>query len=163
MTTLSATDARRQFDEIIAESIVNAQGLKESLEDERQALEKQDMGAMQVAVDNKSVYVKTLQDLDLRREELCQSLGFQTGAGQMSQLIEWCDDGDLINNRWQQLMVIAADSRALNMTNGAIIRVRQQQIESSLSLIRGTAPGSDTYGHNGAEFGDYGSRSLAEA
>ena len=60
-------------------------------------------------------------------------------------------------------MTIATESSARNMTNGAIIRIRQQQFESSLAVIRGVAPGSDTYGRHGGESGDFGRQSLAEA
>ncbi len=58
---------------------------------------------------------------------------------------------------------VAATGSALNLTNGAIIRVRQQHFESSLSVLRGVSPGSDTYGRNGEESGDFSRRSLAEA
>ena len=81
----------------------------------------------------------------------------------MQELIDWCDESELISHRWEQLMVIAAESSAMNMTNGAIIRVRQQQFDASLSVLRGVTPGSDTYGRNGGESGDLGRRSLAEA
>ncbi len=77
--------------------------------------------------------------------------------------MDWCDDADAINSRWQHLLVIAAEGSALNMTNGAIIRVRQQHFESSLSVLRGVTPGSDTYGRGGAEASDFSSRSIAEA
>ena len=163
MTTLSPSDARSQIVDIIDDAVHHALGLKESLEDERKALEKQDMDAIHMSVENKSACVEALRKLDQKRDELCQSLGFASGDEQMSRLVEWCDDGGVINNRWQRLMVIAAESHALNMTNGAIIRVRQQQSESSLSVLRGVTPGSDTYSRSGAEFGDYGRRSLAEA
>ena len=60
-------------------------------------------------------------------------------------------------------MQLAAEGNALNLTNGAIIRLRQQQFETSLSVLRGVTPGSDTYGRNGEESGDFSRRSLAEA
>lgn len=163
VATLSSSAARTEIVEIIGDSVYHALGLKESLTDERKALEKQDMDAVQLSVENKSACVEALHKLDKKRDELCRSLGFDSGAEQMPQLIEWCDDDDLISNRWQNLLIIAAESSALNMTNGAIIRLRQQQFESSLSVLRGVTPGADTYSRSGAESGDYGRRSLAEA
>ena len=81
----------------------------------------------------------------------------------MARLIDWCDDKDELRNRWDQLLVVAAESSALNMTNGAIIRVRQQHFESSLAVLRGVNPGTDTYGPHGGEAGGFGHRSLAQA
>ena len=159
----SRTEARNDIVEILGDTVLHALGLKESLIDERQALEKQDMEAIDAAVDCKSSCVEKLRLLDQERDRVCRSFGFASGPDQLQQLIEWCDEGELIDNRWNHLMVVAAESSAMNMTNGAIIRLRQQQFESSLSVLRGVTPGSDTYGRNGAESGDYSRRSLAQA
>lgn len=64
----------------------------------------------------------------------------------MPAMIEWCDDNDVIKNRWNDLMIIAAESNTFIMSNGAIIRIRQRQFESRLSVLRGVAQGADTYG-----------------
>jgi len=163
MTAISANDARTQIVQLLSDTIYEALGLKESLEDETRALESQDLDGMSSAIDSKSASVASLQVLDKKRATLCAAWGFKPGPDQMQELIDWCDDSELISNRWQHLMIIAAESSTLNMTNGAIIRVRQQQFESSLSVIRGVTPGSDTYGRHGAESGDLGRQSLAEA
>ena len=159
----SKVDARSQLVELIGESVYNALGLKESLEEERKALESQDMEALNAAVESKSVCVEKLQGLDKKRVAQCRDWGFGDGPEQMQELIEWCDESDLIRNRWEHLMILAAESSSLNMTNGAIIRLRQQQFESSLSVLRGAEPRSNTYGRNGEASGDYGRSSLAQA
>ena len=163
MPTASPAKARTQIVELLSDTVYHALGLKETLEDERKSLETQDLDDIAAAVESKTACVAKLQILDKTRTQLCESWGFAAGPDQMQELIDWCDDSELISNRWEHLMIIAAESSALNMTNGAIIRVRQQQFESSLSLIRGVTPGSDTYGRHGEESGDLGRRSLAEA
>lgn len=163
MSRPSPADARSQLVELIGESVYHALGLKESLEEERKALEAQDMEAINAAVESKSVCVGKLQGLDTKRVALCQAWGFGDGPEQMQELIEWCDDSELINNRWEHLMILAAEGSSLNMTNGAIIRLRQQQFESSLSVLRGATPRPNTYGRNGEASGDYGRSSLAQA
>jgi flagellar biosynthesis/type III secretory pathway chaperone len=163
MTRPSPAEAREQFVEIIGDSIFFALGLKESLQEERKALEAQDMDALHAAVDSKGACVENLQTLDNRRTDLCEQWGFTETSDPMQELIEWCDDDNLINNRWGDLLVIAAESSALNMTNGAIIRLRQQQFESSLSVLRGVTPGADTYGRNGSPSGQLDRSPLAQA
>ena len=163
MSRPSPADARSQLVEVIGESVYHALGLKESLEEERKALETQDMEALTAAVESKGVCVAELQGLDSKRVALCEAWGFGDSPEQMQELINWCDDSDLIANRWEHLMILAAEGSALNMTNGAIIRLRQQQFESSLSVLRGVKPRPNTYGRNGETSGDYGRSSLAQA
>ncbi len=163
MSRIVPADARLQILDALGESVYQALGLKEALQEERKALEAEDADALQAIVETKNTCAERLQALDAKRSALCEEWDFTPGPHQMTELIEWCDDQQLISSRWEQLMVIAAEGSALNMTNGAIIRVRQQQIESSLSVLRGVTPGSDTYGRNGEEQGDFSQRSLAEA
>ena len=163
MTRPSPTEARTQIASIIGASVIEALGLKESLEVERDALEKQDTDALHAVVARKSERAGQLQALDDKRGSLCQDWGFGAGADQMDDLIDWCDKDGVIRKGWARLMQLAADGNSLNLTNGAIIRLRQQQFETSISVLRGVTPGSDTYGRNGEESGDFSRRSLAEA
>ena len=163
MTRPAPADVRAQAVELLGDSIFHALGLKESLQEERKALEAQDMDALQAAVDGKSACVENLQALDARRIALCESSGFAGAADQMQQFMDWCDEDDAINSGWQQLLVIAAESSALNMTNGAIIRLNQQRFATSLSVLRGVTPGTDTYGRNGSASGHADRSSLAQA
>lgn len=163
MPAVSFEKARNEIVELLSDTVYQALGLKEALEDERKALETEDLAALERAVDVKGTCVEKLKRLDRKRDTLCTSWGFASGPDQMQDVIDFCDDADLIKARWNQLMVIAAESNAMNLTNGAIIRVRQQQFESSLSLLRGRTPRIDTYGQRGNGTGDFGSQSLAQA
>ena len=163
MTRPTPAEARTTIADIIGRSVSQAAGLKESLEVEREALAQQDTDALDAVVVSKTEYAGKLQALDDERSALCQAWGFTSGPGQMDDLIDWCDEDAVISERWEELMQLAAEGNALNLTNGAIIRLRHQQFETSLSLLRGVTPGSDTYGRNGVEAGDLSRRSLAEA
>jgi len=163
MPSVAPSEARTRISDLIGDSVYQALGLKEALEDERQALEAQDLDGLDAVVESKSARVDELRRLDEKRVALCEQWGFASGPHQMTAIIEWCDADQVISSRWEQLLVLAAEGSALNMTNGAIIRVRQQHFESSLSILRGGTPGPDTYGRNGDETGSFNRRSLAEA
>lgn len=163
MTRPAPAAARQEIVAIIGESLCQAAGLKESLEVEREALERQDTDTLQAVVVSKNDHAEKLQALDSRRGQLCNECGFAAGPGQMQELIDWCDERGVIDKGWTELLQLAEAGNALNLTNGAIIRLRQQQFETSISVLRGVTPGSDTYGRNGAESGDASRRSLAEA
>lgn len=163
MPAPNPAEARKQLANIFDESVAEAMGLNEALQLERNALETQDIDSLDSVVFTKNSCAEKLQVLDRQRIALCEQCGFAAGPDQMQQLIKWCDEEQLLNTRWDQLVEIAAQGNTLNLTNGAIIRVRQQQIDSSLSVLRGVSPGCETYGRNGEESGDSSRRSLAEA
>ena len=156
-------EARSQIVDILGACLTEARALQESLEVERHALENQDTDGLNAVVLSKNDHAEKLGVLDQERNTLCQRWGFAAGPDQMDALMNWCDDDGAIDDRWAELMAIAAAGNALNLTNGAIIRLRQQHFETSLSVLRGVVPGSDTYGRNGEESGDFSRRSLAEA
>ncbi len=163
MARPSPAEARSQIVDILGACVSEALALQESLEVERRALETQDTDALHAIVLSKNDHAEKLGVLDQERNTLCQEWGFAAGPDQMDDLADWCDEDGAIDERWAELVAIAAKGNALNLTNGAIIRLRQQHFETSLSVLRGVAPGSDTYGRNGEESGDFSRRSLAEA
>lgn len=155
--------ARKQIVEIIGDCVFHALGLMETLQDERKALEEQDMDALKSAVDSKGKCVNDLRTMEDRRRNLCAAAGFPDGPDQMVQMLEWCDENSVIANCWQHLMDVATECNTLNITNGAIIRGRKQQIETSISIIRGGQPEMDTYNRSGREPQGHHLRSIAEA
>lgn len=99
MPAVSPDKARNRIVELLSDTVYQALALKESLEDERKALETEDMAAIERAVEIKSACVEKLKDLDQKRDTLCKSWGFTAGPDQMQDVIDYCDDADLIKDR----------------------------------------------------------------
>lgn len=159
----SPLEARNRLAEIIGECVFQALGLKESLKDERAALEIQDTDALYDAVSSKSTIVQSLSRLESERVELCEAAGFAAGNDQMDQMTDWCDEQSVVLNSWSHLMEIVSECNALNLTNGAIIHARQQMVESNLGVLRGVNPDPDTYHREGRDNASTNPRSLAQA
>ncbi len=149
MTSPNPETARTDVLEIIGQSVFHAMGLLESLEEETSALESQDPEALMLAVDAKQASVDALRKLEDRRLNLCRAAGFDNGPFQMEELAAWCDEDRAILDRWDHLMEVAADCNARNLTNGAIVRTRQQHIETSLTVLRGDDTETHTYHRDG--------------
>lgn len=158
----SPVEARTRLSEIIGECVYQALGLKESLQLERAALENQDTDALHDAVSTKSTIVRSLSLLETERLKLCEDAGFGTGANQMDQMADWCDERSVVRNGWSHLMEIVSECNALNLTNGAIIRARQEMVESNLGVLRGAQPQPDTYHREGRDNAAMNQRSLAQ-
>ena len=163
MTTPSPTSTRKQMVDVLGESVYHAMGLLETLKDERTALETQDDTALLEAVTAKSSCVSELRDLEGKRRQLCEAIGFASGPFQMEELSAWCDEDSVIKNSWDQLLEIAAECNAQNLANGSVIRIRQNHIEANLAVLRGTAADTDTYHRRGNHHHAMMQRSIAEA
>lgn len=149
--------------EVLGECVYQALGLRESLQDERHALEKQDNEALDSALTIKGVCVQRLRELDKRRTDICAACGFAAGPEQMERMLGWCDADSGIADHWRHLMDIVADCNTLNLTNGAIIRLRAQMIETNLAVLRGTQTVPDTYRREGASSAAMTQRTLGQA
>lgn len=163
MSRPTPAEARTRIVELLGDSVLHALGLKESLQNERKALESQDAEALTQAVTVKSDCVARLAALDDARRSFCTDAGFEAGPDQMQELIGWCDEDAAAANCWTQLMQIAAECNALNLTNGAIIRTRNTMLDANLAVLRGAEAGTDTYGRHGKDAAAMNRRSIAEA
>lgn len=163
MSKPSPDKLRTRLERILGDSVYCALGLKEILEDERSALEEQDTVKLTETAAIKEKCIRKLQRLEKERSQISVESGFGAGPEDMPALAKWCDDDSLITASWQHLMDIARKCSTLNLTNGAIIRVRRQQIDSSLSVLRGSSPEADTYGPEGAAATSFGRQRLADA
>ena len=158
-----STSARNRMAELLGDSVYHALGLMETLDDEREALEQQDVASLLAILEQKEKCVRELRRLDEQRSELCATAGFSAGPRQMDSMLEWCDEDDAVANTWQHLIEIATECNARNLTNGSIIRGRKQQIDTGLAVVRGGTPSVDTYSRNGMEPGGASLRPIAEA
>lgn len=153
--------ARGRIVDILGKSVFQALGLKESLEDERRALETRDLEALDLAVTNKGICIEELRSLESARANVCVDAGFEPDG--MQELTAWCDDEDMIESRWNDLIELATECNSLNLTNGHIIRARQAQLGSRLGILRGGLDKPATYERDGSEQAANANRSLAEA
>ena len=149
--------------DVLGACVYQALGLRESLQDERAALEADDLDALQLAVDNKTRCVSELRQLERERSDIASEMGFDPGAAQMDDLTRELGQDATIKSRWQHLLDVASECNTLNMSNGAIIRIRKQQVDAGLAVLRGAEPTAEIYGFDGASAPGYDKRSLAEA
>ena len=163
MSRSSAIEARTRVSDILGECVYQALGLKEALESERVALESQDSEALREALVMKGRCVEQLQSLENDRICECEKYGFDAAPLQMERLADWCDEDSLLMNLWEHLIEIAADCNAINLTNGAIIRMRQQHTENNLAVLRGGEQDPKTYQSSGGDRVAMQRRSLVRA
>lgn len=160
MTHDECNDALRQN---LSESIRHVSELRDLLKTERDALESKDAAALADTADRKQQFVNELDLLDRARIALSKSLGFGINPEEIAKLAAHCDTNSELAQSWQRFLALAEECSGMNSGNGAIIRVRQQQIQGAIHLLRDGTTETDTYGPNGQSNEDSRTRPLAEA
>lgn len=162
MGTPEMENYRDRIEQLLRSGIDCASGLKEVLKDERTALEDQDTDALNTAALHKQSLLGELEAIETERNEICHNSGFGAKPDAMDELIQWCDTEHLIRGQWDQFVDLARECSELNLSNGAIINVRRQQITGALAVIRGESQHQETYSRSGRDTGSSGQRVLAE-
>ena len=126
------------------------------LAEERRALESRDSTALAALAAQKQAAVRELEGLEARRLRALEQASVPNDAAGMLRLLAGADD----QQRWQDYLALAGRCQQANLTNGAVIRLRHQQITEALAVLSGDR--RETYGPNGSSRPAH-SRALAEA
>lgn len=163
MTGTAASATRTRLAAILADSLHETERLRTALEAERAALEANDAEALVHATQAKTGPIAKLAALDSDRTTASREAGFEPGAKGMDAMIDWCDEGSVLADGWHRLLDAARECDRHNATNGAIIRLRRQQVMSGLAILRGDEFSGETYAASGIEQGPAAGRALAQA
>ena len=96
------------------------------------------------------------------RDEELGRRGFAAGRTGMDDWIKSAD-GTTSRRRWQQLLQLAAEARALNETNGKLIGVHLQHNQQALNTLLAAVDQAATYGPDGQQRSGAAGRSLGSA
>lgn len=146
MTT--PVDIQRELSELLDAGTRAAETLAGHLQAERAALETEDLEALGRAAQAKEAVLSDLERVESRRSALLARCGLAADSAAMQALGERCDDPAVLTGKWQHYLAVADDCQRVNTTNGAILRLRQQQIASTLAVLTGGREA--TYGPRGS-------------
>ncbi len=154
----------RDLARLLDEQIDAMQAVLSSLEAERQALSARDAEALLKAVSSKADSLTAADAVDQRRQALLERFGMSDRAGRTGRLghpsRSFSKDGG-IAQRWRQVLALTQQCRALNDTNGHLIRGQRRHVDGALRLLRGEPVASTEYGPGGITRQRSGQRSLA--
>ncbi len=160
MSTSSPEAVADDFEALLARGAASAAAMAAALDCERRALESEDLTALADAATSKQAHLGDIEALESQRRGLLSRCSLADDHEGMQAFIDRCGRSDELRRKWQRYLTLADDCRRANLTNGAIIRLRHQQLAGALSALSG-APAA-TYGPDGGE-PPTSSRRLAEA
>jgi flagellar biosynthesis/type III secretory pathway chaperone len=151
---VSDRDLARHLDEQIAAM----QAVLSALEAEQLALRHRDGDALLQAVNGKATSVARADQLEQRRQAMMADLGLadrRTAVGRQFS----ADAG--ISQRWQQVLALTRQCRAVNESNGLFIRGQRRRVDATLQILRGGSSAVAEYGPGGEGRSRSSSRTLA--
>ena len=98
----------------------------------------------------------------MAREEELGRRGYAAGRMGMDDWIKSAE-GTTSRRRWQQLLELATEARALNETNGKLIAVQLQHNQQALNTLLAAVDQAATYGPDGQQRAGASGRSLGSA
>lgn len=138
----------RDLARLLDQQIDAMQAVLSSLEEERRALAARDGDALLKAVGSKAESIAAAGEIDQRRQALLERLGIGDRPGRASRGFG-ADAG--IGQRWQQVLALTRQCRALNDANGQLIRGQQRRIDGTLRILRGGLSTATEYDPRGSE------------
>lgn len=147
----------RDLARLLDEQIEAMQAVRDSLEAERQALAARDGEALLKAVSGKAASLASADTIEGRRQALLDRLGIADRPGRGSRGFS-ADAG--IGQRWQQVLALTQQCRALNDANGQMIRGQRRRVDGTLRILRGEPAAAAEYGPSGESRGRGAQRLL---
>jgi len=133
---------------VIAEMQAAAAAFRESLADERRALDQADPAALNRAGDRKRSLLMQLERLDIERQQLLREAGTTDAA---------------YRRAWDGVLEALHDCQRTNQRNGGIIAQRLKHVRRALSVLTGKQDEAGAYGPAGQLSHGYRSLPLARA
>lgn len=119
---------------------------------EQDLLVKNDADRVRLLADEKSTLAQRLGSLLGQRENVLVAAGFGRGRSGMDAWLTAHGEAASMR-RWQELLDLATDARALNETNGRLIGTLLQHNQQALAALMTAANQAMTYGPQGVEAG----------
>ena len=134
---------------LISEELRQLERFEQLLEREAQALRSDDVEAIGTAGAERQACSSELLRIDEERREACRMLGFGDGRDAFRRLLDACDLGGELAQRWHSSLSLVQRCREANDRNGAMVTAKLRRVESLLAAMRGDEPSARTYGAGG--------------
>ena len=131
------------------------------LDNEYAAITGKDFETFEQTIRDKTLTVEQLELLEKERISLLESAGYEPGPEGILLFMQWCDPGQDITPRWEQLLTLAAKCREKNRRNRQLIDLCSRHTRETLRILRGEEAQQDIYQADGDTDGGHDRRTLA--
>jgi flagellar biosynthesis/type III secretory pathway chaperone len=113
---------------------------------EHELLVANDVEKLESAGDARQATVASLMRIEDDRTGLCRQLGRSADREGLAALLKWCDPEGSLATAYSQVAERAAQCRAQNDRNGALVSARLARVQNMLGMLNMGSLQSQTYG-----------------
>jgi len=136
--------------------------LLDCLNSERAALIERDMESLETTTNEKFDYSKKLEQLEVQRAGLVESLGFKNTREDLQYCFKSLPCADRLLHLWKQILENTESCQTSNLTNGGILESGRQHVEQALGILRGQTGAPSVYAQDGEARANLGQRELGK-
>lgn len=159
---MTAAPRSASLADLVAQELGFLQSFVALLRQEQTLLTQGDAARVAELVEEKSALAAKLAALAGTRESDLAERKLPAGRAGMAAWIA-SPDGASSRRRWEQLLVLAAEAKLINETNGKLIGLHLQHNQQALNILMAAANQAATYGPDGQQKNATGGRSLGSA
>lgn len=148
--------------DLLAQELGLLQNFVVLLREEEALLTRREAGRLTDLAAEKSALAERLAALAAARETALSARNLPAGRAGMDFWVN-SPEGASSRRHWEQLLVLAADAKMLNETNGKLIALQLDYNQQALNAIMAAADKAATYGPDGQQKGGGIGRSLGSA
>lgn len=146
---MDPTLCREHLERLLLEESETLSRLEPVLEREHALLQGKDIAALDRAGIERQELVGRLLRLEEERRTLCSMHGHSPDATGLERLVAWCDPARALRARFEETARRAAQCRALNERNGALVGARLRHVGQMLEMLTGGRSTGRTYDSQG--------------
>jgi flagella synthesis protein FlgN len=147
---MDAATCRDQLRRLIGEESDALNELAGILDREHGYLSANDVVSLEGVTRERQRCVARIFRIDQERRTLCRDLGRSEDLKGLEDLIRWCDPERTLAGGWALCSSAAANCRALNDRNGALVGARLSHVQARLGVLIEGRREATTYGPRGA-------------
>lgn len=148
--------------DLVAQELGLLQNFVSLLRQEESLLTRREAGRLTQLAEEKSALVARLGALASAREDDLANRNLPSGRQGMDLWVA-SPEGASSRRRWEQLLVLGAEAKMLNETNGKLIALQLEHNQQALNAIMAAADKAATYGPDGQQKSAGSGRSLGSA
>ncbi len=160
---LSRLDCRNALLRLFASMQVDGSALLAALADERDALARREIAALEPLATSKEALVHKLDRHEAARQQLLATAGYANDGEAMLQCLDWCDSTGAMRGHWDEILTTLARCRDQNQVNGGVIDLSRQHMQRALEILHGQGGQGRVYDPKGHTGNSLPGRSLARA
>lgn len=148
---------------LLEEEIRVATLMWRAIKREREALRARDADRLTRASGVKQQCLAELDALDSDRRQMLDMAGLPADRKGFDKHLEAMPDSHPVAYRWQRLVGLLEQCRQANIAHGQMVAIQRNHVERALRVLRTGSASTLTYGPDGNQTTDSGSRSLSSA